>query len=187
MVYRLRQDVCLWCGHESATLAVDSSEEEWTWMHYIKLKGYTFEYAGRGKSIKDVEIAQSRQPLDTTEIEILDPREHCYIAIGLARRSYPKHRQLGCNKGTKSYHEDDGKIIIGSSVEILFGPRYNKGDIMGCGILFPTVYDSEAECDLFSDDMDGPHGGREERITITGLTQMRKIKMQIMGKRNKEV
>ncbi len=48
------------------------------------------EYTGRGKSIIDVGLAQARSPLDTTnhyfEIEVADPGENCYIAIGLARR-----------------------------------------------------------------------------------------------------
>lgn len=48
------------------------------------------EYSGRGKSIIDVGLAQAKYPLDTThhyfEIEIVDPGENCYIAIGLARK-----------------------------------------------------------------------------------------------------
>ena len=48
------------------------------------------EYTGRGKSIIDVGLAQAKNCLDTTnhyyEIEIVDPGENCYIAIGLARR-----------------------------------------------------------------------------------------------------
>ena len=48
------------------------------------------EYTGRGKSIIDVGLAQARWALDTTnhyyEIEITDPGENCYIAIGLARK-----------------------------------------------------------------------------------------------------
>ena len=60
---------------------------------YLKLLPLIFqllEYTGRGKSIIDVGLAQARSPLDTTnhyfEIEIVDPGENCYIAIGLARR-----------------------------------------------------------------------------------------------------
>ena len=48
------------------------------------------EYSGKGKSIHDVGLAQAKLPLDTAnhyfEIEIVDPGESCYIAIGLARR-----------------------------------------------------------------------------------------------------
>lgn len=35
---------------------------------------------------------------------------------------------------------DDGKIFIGSGVGDPFGPRCHKGDIMGCGIIFPNDY-----------------------------------------------
>jgi len=48
------------------------------------------EYVGRGKSIIDVGLAQARHPLTTRyhyyELQIVEPGENCYIAIGLARR-----------------------------------------------------------------------------------------------------
>ena len=48
------------------------------------------EYAGRGKNITDVGLAQARHALNTRnhyfEIEIVDPGESCYIAIGLTRK-----------------------------------------------------------------------------------------------------
>lgn len=48
------------------------------------------EYIGKGKSIIDVGLAQARQPLSTRshyfEVEIVDPGEKCYIALGLARK-----------------------------------------------------------------------------------------------------
>uniref|UniRef100_A0ACB8END7 SPRY domain-containing protein 3 n=1 Tax=Sphaerodactylus townsendi TaxID=933632 RepID=A0ACB8END7_9SAUR len=44
---------------------------------------------------------------------------------------------------------DDGKIFHGSGVGDPFGPRCYKGDIMGCGIMFPRDYilDSEGDSD----------------------------------------
>ena len=43
----------------------------------------------------DVGLAQAKNPLDTTnhyyEIQIIDPGESCYIAIGLARRVSTRH------------------------------------------------------------------------------------------------
>ena len=58
-------------------------------LHDVRLNGQILEYVGRGKSIIDVGLAQARAPLDTTnhyfEIEVIDPGENCYIAIGLAR------------------------------------------------------------------------------------------------------
>jgi len=60
---------------------------------HIKL----LEYVGRGKSIIDVGLAQARNPLTTRyhyfELQIVDPGENCYVAIGVARRV----RQNGIN------------------------------------------------------------------------------------------
>lgn len=48
------------------------------------------EYVGKGKSIVDVGLAQARRALSPRshyfELEILDPGEKCYIALGVARR-----------------------------------------------------------------------------------------------------
>ena len=72
------------------------------------------EYVGRGKSLIDVGLAQAKTPLSTRshyfEIEIMDPGNNCYIAIGLARKDYPRNRAPGWNKGSIAYHADDGKV-----------------------------------------------------------------------------
>ena len=48
------------------------------------------EYTGRGFNVKDNGFAQSDQPLNPInnyfELQILDPGENCYIAIGIARK-----------------------------------------------------------------------------------------------------
>ncbi|XP_052226309.1 SPRY domain-containing protein 3-like isoform X2 [Dreissena polymorpha] len=145
-----------WQYEELMHMAVDSGEEEWLRLHDIKLNGMTLEYSGRGKSIHDVGLAQAKYPLDTKnhyfEIEIVDPGENCYIAIGVARRNYPKDRHPGWNKGSIAYHADDGKIFVGSGIGDPFGPRCQKGDVMGCGIMFPPDYDSEVDSDLSPDE-----------------------------------
>ena len=75
---------------------------------------FLLEYVGRGKSLIDVGLAQAKTPLCTRshyfEIEIIDPGSNCYIAIGLARKDYPKNRHPGWNKGSIAYHADDGKV-----------------------------------------------------------------------------
>ncbi|KAL5006891.1 hypothetical protein ScPMuIL_015697 [Solemya velum] len=138
-----------WTHDDIILMAIDNGEEEWSRLHDVRLNGALLEYAGRGKSVHDVGMAQAKLPLDTTnhyyEIEIVDPGQNCYIAIGLARRNYPKHRHPGWNTGSIAYHADDGKIFVGSGVGDPFGPRCYKGDIMGCGILFPPDYDSELD------------------------------------------
>ena len=84
----------------------------------------------------------------------MDPGSSCYIAIGLARKDYPRNRHPGWNKGSIAYHADDGKVFMGSGVGDPFGPRCNKGDIMGCGVLFPKDFecrsDSEEEGELMA-------------------------------------
>ncbi|BES90640.1 SPRY domain containing 3 [Nesidiocoris tenuis] len=126
---------------DDSMMAVDTNEEEWHRMHDIVFtNGQILEYIGLGLTILDVGFAQARHPLNTTfhyfEIQIVDPGENCYIAIGLTQKDYPKNRHPGWDKGSIAYHADDGKIFIGSGVGEEFGPRCHKGDILGCGISF---------------------------------------------------
>lgn len=61
------------------------------------------EYVGKGKSIVDVGLAQARRPLSTRshyfEVEIVDPGEKCYIALGLARKVGGAGRRGGGEAG----------------------------------------------------------------------------------------
>uniref|UniRef100_A0A8C1I6J7 SPRY domain containing 3 n=1 Tax=Cyprinus carpio TaxID=7962 RepID=A0A8C1I6J7_CYPCA len=129
---------------EDSVMMVDSHEDEWARLYDVRVSGTLLEYVGKGKSIMDVGLAQARQPLTTRshyfEVEIVDPGEKCYIALGLARRDYPKNRHPGWSRGSVAYHADDGKIFHGSGVGDQFGPRCFEGDIMGCGIMFPRDY-----------------------------------------------
>ena len=134
-----------WTPEEDIAMSVDCGEEEWRRLHDIRLNGQMLEYVGRGKSLIDVGLAQSKTALNTRshyfEIEIVDPGSSCYIAIGLARKDYPRNRHPGWNKGSIAYHADDGKVFMGSGVGDPFGPRCNKGDVMGCGVLFPRDFE----------------------------------------------
>ena len=60
------------------------------WSPPLVLSPQLLEYLGKGKSIVDVGLAQARRPLSTRshyfEVEIVDPGEKCYIALGLARK-----------------------------------------------------------------------------------------------------
>nr|XP_046253832.1 SPRY domain-containing protein 3 isoform X2 [Scatophagus argus] len=137
---------------DDSMMMVDSHEDEWGRLYDIRL----LEYVGKGKSIMDVGLAQARQPLTTRchyyELEIVDAGEKCYIALGLARRDYPRNRHPGWSRGSVAYHADDGKLFHGSGVGDAFGPRCFKGDIMGCGIMFPRDYILDGEGDM--DDWD---------------------------------
>ncbi|KAI1891115.1 hypothetical protein AGOR_G00160670 [Albula goreensis] len=141
---------------DDSVMMVDSHEDEWGRLHDVRVSGTLLEYTGRGKGIMDVGLAQARRPLSTRshyfEVEIVDAGEKCYIALGLARRDYPKNRHPGWSRGSVAYHADDGKIFHGSGLGDPFGPRCFEGDIMGCGIMFPRDYILDSEDD--SDDGD---------------------------------
>ncbi|KAE8292811.1 SPRY domain-containing protein 3 [Larimichthys crocea] len=141
---------------DDSMMMVDSHEDEWARLYDVRVSGTLLEYVGKGKSITDVGLAQARQPLTTRchyyELEIVDAGEKCYIALGLARRDYPRNRHPGWSRGSVAYHADDGKIFHGSGVGDAFGPRCFKGDIMGCGIMFPRDYILDGEGDV--DDWD---------------------------------
>uniref|UniRef100_A0A4W6C6K7 SPRY domain containing 3 n=1 Tax=Lates calcarifer TaxID=8187 RepID=A0A4W6C6K7_LATCA len=136
---------------DDSMMMVDSHEDDWGRLHDVRVSGTLLEYVGKGKSIMDVGLAQARQPLTTRchyyEVEIVDAGEKCYIALGLARRDYPRNRHPGWSRGSVAYHADDGKIFHGSGVGDAFGPRCFKGDIMGCGIMFPRDYILDGEGD----------------------------------------
>uniref|UniRef100_A0A672UXP5 SPRY domain containing 3 n=2 Tax=Strigops habroptila TaxID=2489341 RepID=A0A672UXP5_STRHB len=148
-------------------MLVDSVEEEWGRLHDVRACGTVLEYVGQGKSIVDVGLAQARRPLSTRshyfELEIVDPGEKCYIALGLARKDYPKNRHPGWSRGSVAYHADDGKLFHGSGVGDPFGPRCYKGDIMGCGIMFPRDYSLDSEGDSDEASEGGQVGGRAVR------------------------
>ncbi|XP_026188498.1 SPRY domain-containing protein 3 isoform X1 [Mastacembelus armatus] len=137
---------------DDSMMMVDSHEDDWGRLYDIRVSGTLLEYVGKGKSIMDVGLAQARHPLTTRchyyEVEIVDAGEKCYIALGLARRDYPRNRHPGWSRGSVAYHADDGKIFHGSGVGDAFGPRCFKGDIMGCGIMFPRNYILDGEGDM---------------------------------------
>uniref|UniRef100_A0A3P9LUY9 SPRY domain containing 3 n=1 Tax=Oryzias latipes TaxID=8090 RepID=A0A3P9LUY9_ORYLA len=141
-----------WLSEEGdSMMMVDSHEDDWGRLYGVRVSGVLLEYVGKGKSNMDVGLAQARQPLTTRchyyELEIVDAGEKCFIALGLASRDYPKNRHPGWSPGSIAYHADDGKIFQGRGAGDAFGPRCFRGDIMGCGIMFPRGYTLDGEGD----------------------------------------
>ncbi|XP_038872032.1 SPRY domain-containing protein 3-like isoform X1 [Salvelinus namaycush] len=151
---------------EDGLMIVDSHEDEWRRLHDVRVTGSLLEYVGKRKSIVDVGLAQACLPLNTRchyyELEITDAGEKCYIALGLARRDYPKNRHPGWSRGSIAYHADDGKLFQGSGVGDAFGPRCFEGDVMGCGIMFPRDYILDSGDD--SDDGDSELQPKQRRV-----------------------
>uniref|UniRef100_A0A1B6GLK8 B30.2/SPRY domain-containing protein n=1 Tax=Cuerna arida TaxID=1464854 RepID=A0A1B6GLK8_9HEMI len=153
---------------DETLMLVDSGEEDWYCLHDVTLNGQILEYNGQGTSILDVGLAQAKQPLNTTshyfEIEIVDPGENCFIAIGLTEKDYPKNRLPGWDKGSIAYHADDGKVFIGCGVGEKFGPKCYKGDTMGCGISFPVPLNQRTH-NLSLEESKRQHEVRNERAS----------------------
>ncbi|KAI9515559.1 SPRY domain-containing protein 3 [Dissostichus eleginoides] len=93
---------------DDSMMMVDSHEDDWGRLFDVRVSGTLLEYVGKGKSIMDVGLAQARQPLTTRchyyEVEIVDAGEKCYIALGLARKDYPRNRHPGWSRGSVAYH-----------------------------------------------------------------------------------
>ena len=49
----------------------------------------------------------------------------------------------------------------GSGAGTAFGPRCKKGDVMGCGILFPPDFSPDGDADDEADDLDSSPGDDE--------------------------
>ena len=47
--------------------------------------------------------------------------------------------QPGCKSGSYGYHGDDGKLFVSGS-GVPYGPKFFKGDVIGCGVEFGTLY-----------------------------------------------
>lgn len=109
--------------------------------------GRTLEYAGDGLDRQDVGIAQLKFQLDRTlhyfEMEILSAGKEGWLAIGLAKTTYPLHRHPGWNKGSVGYHADNGHLYKEKGHGEPFGPTCTEGDTMGCGIKFLPGSDSD--------------------------------------------
>ena len=135
--------------------------------------GLTVEYGGDGLDRQDVGIAQANFRVDCTnhyfEMEILSAGKEGWLALGLAKATYPLHRHPGWNKGSVGYHADNGHLYKEKGHGEPFGPTCTEGDVMGCGIHFsPNAVDvpqdsgndSDSEYD-HSSDLDDLYGYEE--------------------------
>ena len=58
------------------------------------------------------------------------------IAIGFSTRTATLSRPVGWEAESWGYHGDDGRIFTSHNVGKHYGPQFNKGDVVGCGINF---------------------------------------------------
>jgi hypothetical protein len=61
---------------------------------------------------------------------------YSHILVGLSDKDFTSNKQLGATK--KSYgYKSDGKIFNGNGTGEEFGPKFEKNDVIGCGIIIP--------------------------------------------------
>ncbi len=100
----------------------------------------TIQYCGKGYNLIDYATVQSDKPITSEEpifyyeIEIINDGNKCDITLGFADKEVVRNKQCGLmsnsfgyNGNGKKYHED---------IKETFGPKWNKGDIIGCGFFF---------------------------------------------------
>ncbi|XP_072162947.1 SPRY domain-containing protein 3-like [Diadema setosum] len=141
-----------WTGQEEDMLIDDVGEEQvWRRINHVSMNGQLLTYTGRGEDYSEFGMAQGRKPLGPAnhyfEVEIVDPGRSCYVALGVTRKDYPVNMHPGWDRGSIAYHADDGKIFTGHGIGNPFGPKCHKGDIMGCGIMFPRDYQADSDED----------------------------------------
>ena len=60
------------------------------------------------------------------------------------------------------------KVFVGSGVGAPFGPRCHRGDIMGCGVLFPRNYECKSDSEEELEQQGGvdQYGGNIQVILV---------------------
>ena len=100
----------------------------------------TIKYSGKGYNLIDYATVQANCPINNKdpifyfEIEIIDEGSKRDITIGFSDKEVVLNKQ--CGTISKSYgYNGDGKIYGGETKET-FGPKFKKGDVIGCGFYF---------------------------------------------------
>ncbi|KJZ76329.1 hypothetical protein HIM_04411 [Hirsutella minnesotensis 3608] len=71
------------------------------------------------------------------EVQILhSKRDDTTIAIGFSTKAASLSRPVGWEPESWGYHGDDGRSFAGQNIGRVYGPTFNAGDVIGCGVNF---------------------------------------------------
>lgn len=96
-------------------------------------------YVGAGGS-EHVGTIRSKLPVsafmpnNSFEVKIVDPGEHCYIALGLCSKLYPANLLPGWEDISLGFHADDGLILQSSAGEQQTSHPCQRGDVVRCSV-----------------------------------------------------
>ncbi|OMJ29853.1 Ran-binding protein 9 [Smittium culicis] len=104
----------------------------------------TLKYTGKGKEDTHAGMARTNYSIPPNcgifyyETEIKNKGKHGYIGIGLSGLKVSLNRLPGWDSDSWGYHGDDGFSFNSNSSGKPYGPKFTKGDIVGCGVNFIT-------------------------------------------------
>jgi len=94
-------------------------------------------YVGAGGS-EHVGTIRSKSPMSpfgpnsSFEVKIMNPGEHCYIALGLCSKLYPTNLLPGWEDISLGFHADNGLILQSSAGEQQTNHPCQRGDVLRC-------------------------------------------------------
>ncbi|KTW30156.1 hypothetical protein T552_00635 [Pneumocystis carinii B80] len=107
--------------------------------------GLEVKFVGPAKGVEqDAASVRANNPIPTRcglyyyEIEILSKGYEGLIGIGFCKSTVPLNRLPGWESDSWGYHGDDGHSFCCQGIGKEYGPKFTKGDIIGCGINFSS-------------------------------------------------
>ncbi|KAG4305188.1 hypothetical protein PORY_001358 [Pneumocystis oryctolagi] len=107
--------------------------------------GLEVKFIGPAKGVEqDAASVRANNPIPSRcglyyyEIEILSKGYEGLIGIGFCKSTVPLNRLPGWESDSWGYHGDDGHSFCCQGIGKEYGPKFTKGDIIGCGINFSS-------------------------------------------------
>ncbi|CAG8486459.1 9800_t:CDS:2 [Cetraspora pellucida] len=129
--------------HNSFSLPTHwNSADCWPYVTIIDQDNLKVEYNGPGRTSSDAAAIRADKPIPPEvglyyfELTVLNSGESGCIGIGYCKTDVDLNILPGWVYGTIGYHGDNGRLYRERGTGEFFGPCYNAGDTVGCGINF---------------------------------------------------